>query len=82
MNGLIVFLDQKNKTKLVPAFILLCVIFMKKMKSSLQNGILITLIIFMNFNKTNELVLYNTLAKNRWKIKSEELKSDHKHFAK
>ena len=56
MNGLIVFLDQKNKTKLVPAFILLCMIFMKKMKSSLQNGILITLIIFMNFNKTNEPV--------------------------
>ena len=38
---------------------------MKKMKSSLQNGILITLIIFMNFNKTNETVLYITLAKNR-----------------
>ena len=64
MNSLIVFLDQKI-TKLVSAFFLICIIFMKKMKSSLQDGILITFVTFMNFNKINETVLYITLAKNR-----------------
>ena len=63
MNSLIVFLDQKI-TKLVSAFFLICIIFMKKM-SSLQDGILITFVTFMNFNKINETVLYITLAKNR-----------------
>ena len=36
----------------------------------------------MNFNKTNENVLYITLEKNRLKTNLEEFKSDHKHFAK
>ena len=53
---------------------------MKKIKFSLQSVNIVTVIISLYFNET--IFAYIALAKNCWKIKLREFKSDQKHFAK